>query len=193
MTFSNRMVPCFVAIVSFGLGSLAMGTTARAQDSGIELHAHGKISAADIGLPAYPGAKLFKDAHESDPTADLGFSFGDVHFRLLVAKYATGDAGNKVLDFYRKPLSRYGEVLECDHGKPVGRLQRTTSGLTCDSGQGEQGHLNVNGNSSDDVELRAGTPHKFRIVGIDSHTGGQTQFGLVYVELPRDTSSNHPD
>ena len=194
MTFRNWMAPAlFTVSAVLGLAFLAMGTTAWAQDSGFELHAHGKITASDIGLPAYPGAQLYKDAHESDPTADLGFTFGDVHFRLLAVKYATRDSADKILDFYRKPLSRYGEVLECNHGKPVGRLQRTASGLTCDGGQGDQVHVYGNVNSSDDVELRAGTPHKFRIVGVNSPQDGQTRFGLVYVELPRDQSSNHSD
>lgn len=193
MKHGNRIVPCVIALASLGLLAPATGTTAWAQDSGFELHAHGKITASDIGLPVYPGAQLFKDSDESDPTADLGFTFGDVHFRLLVARYSTGASAEKVLNFYRKPLSRYGEVLECDHGKPVGRLQRTASGLTCDSGQGHQGHVNADGNSSDDVELRAGTPQKFRIVGIESQQDGQTQFGLVYMELPKDQSSDHSD
>lgn len=193
MALRNRMVPCaFMLAASLGLVLLSMGTTARAQESGFELHAHGKITASDIGLPAYPGAWLFKE-HDNDSSADLGFTFGDTHFRLLVANYATGDSTEKVLNFYRKPLSRYGEVLECDHGKPVGRLQRTASGLTCDGGQGDKTQLYGNVNSSDDLELRAGTPHKFRIVGIDSHDSGQTHFGLVYVELPRDQGLNHPD
>jgi len=35
------------------------------------------------------------------------------------------------LAFYRKPLSRYGEVLECDQSKPVGSHIVTRDGLTC--------------------------------------------------------------
>ena len=77
-------------------------------------------------------------------------------------------------------------MLECDHGKPVGKLTITDTGLTCSDDHG--GHVQVNGsaNSSDDYELRAGTPHKYRIVGIDSSDAGKTKFGLVYLELPKD-------
>lgn len=193
MPFRQRMLPrSLVFASSLGLALLSIGTNARAQDSGFEMHAHGKITARDIGLPAYPGAQLFKEK-ESDPTVDLGFTFGDTHFRILAAKYTSSDTSQRILDFYRKPLSRYGEVLECDHGKPVGKLQSTASGLTCDGGKGDKSQLYGNVDSSDDLELRAGTPHKFRIVGLSPQKDGQTHFGLVYVELPQDRSSNHSD
>jgi hypothetical protein len=93
------------------------------QDSGINLalHANSRASAADIGLPAYPGATLFKDT-DNDSAADLGPTLGDFHFSLMAANYVTSDSPAQVLAVYRKPLSRYGQVLECDHGKPVGAL-----------------------------------------------------------------------
>jgi hypothetical protein len=39
--------------------------------------------------------------------------------------------------------------------------------------------------SSSGHELRAGTPEKFRIVGIDSTVNGKTKFGLVALEVPK--------
>jgi hypothetical protein len=77
-------------------------------------------------------------------------------------------------------------VLECNHGKPLGALTVTHSGLTCSDQHG--GHVQVDGsaNSSSDHELRAGSPHKYRIVGIDDSHAGSTHFGLVYLELPKD-------
>ncbi len=107
------------------------------------------------------------------------------HFRLQVASYVTPDAPERVLKFYRKPLAHYGEVLECDHGQPVGSSKKTRSGLTC----GDKGHVDVNGSdSSTDHELRAGTPEQFRIVAIDKSVDGQTKFGLVALELPKDAN-----
>jgi hypothetical protein len=153
------------------------------QNSGVNLalHANSHASAADIGLPAYPGATLYKDA-DNDSAADLGLTVGDFHFSLMAVNYVTTDSPAQVLSFYRKPLSRYGEVLECDHGKPVGALTVTRSGLTC-------GHVQVSGNtnSSTDHEIRAGSLHQYRIVGIDESHPGATHFGLVYLDLPRDS------
>lgn len=157
-----------------------------AQDSGfnLSLHANGHATAAEIGLPGYPGASIYKDP-DNDGALDLGYSFGDTHFRLMVASYVTGDSPAKVLDFYRKPLSRYGEVLECNGGKPVGSLTRTHSGLTCADQQ--DGHVQVNGHSdANDHELRAGNPHDFRIVGIDKSEQKSTRFALVYLQVPKD-------
>lgn len=187
MSLSNYMLPrslcMFASILLLGTGAVLS-----AQSSGFELHAHGKITAADMGLPAYPGAQLYKDG-DSDATVDMGFSFGDTHFRLLAASYASGDSAAQILDFYRKPMAKYGEVLECDHGQPVGSMKRTDGGLTCDSGQDDKTQLYGKVNSSEDRELRVGTPQKFRIVGIGECTDGRTRFGMVYLELPKDTGA----
>ena len=76
-------------------------------------------------------------------------------------------------------------MLECDHGKPVGAVTVTKSGLTC--GDQKNWRLAVNG-SDGDRELRAGTPEKLRIVGIDSTRVGWTKFGLVALVLPKDNN-----
>ena len=97
--------------------------------------------------------------------------------------FLTPDPPEHVLEFYRKPLAKFGEVLECNHGKPVGSLTMAKSGLTC--GDRKSGRMTVNGSDSDH-ELRAGTPEQFRIVGIDSTESGKTKFGLVALVLPKD-------
>ncbi len=178
----SRPVIVLIAAVSF-----VGGTAAFAQNSGfnLELHANKHASATEVGLPSYPGATLAKET-DADNTADLGFTFGDTHFRILVAKYATADSPDRVLAFYRKPLSRYSEVLECNQGKPVGSLTVAHSGLTC-SGQ-KEGGLTVTDNelSSGGHELRVGSPHQFRVVCIDESHPQSTRFWLVYIELPKD-------
>jgi 2-polyprenyl-6-methoxyphenol hydroxylase-like FAD-dependent oxidoreductase len=45
-----------------------------------------------------------------------------------------------------KPLAKFGQVLECDHGKPVGSLNVTKSRLTC--GDRKSGHMTVNGSDA---------------------------------------------
>jgi hypothetical protein len=151
----------------------------------MELHANKNARAAEIGLPAYPGATLAIEK-DNDNSADLGFTFGDTHFRIMIAKYVTTDSSDQILAFYRKPLSRYGEVLECSHGQPVGALTVTHSGLTCS--EQKEGGLNVSDKevSTDGHELRVGSPHQFRIVCIDESHSQATRFWLVYIELPKD-------
>jgi hypothetical protein len=169
---------------------LAGGASCSAQDSGfsLDLHADSHATSKDIGLPIYPGATPWKEK-DSDSAANLGFGLNAFHFSLLVASYATSDSPARVLDYYRKPLSRYGEVLECYKGKPVGALTATRSGLTCSANKGGNIEVNGSGDSSKDHELRAGTPLRFRIVGISDAQDGKTRFGLVYLELPKDTDS----
>ena len=43
----------------------------------------------------------------------------------------TGDDRDKVLAYYRKSLSRYGDVIECRDNQPVGSPEKTSEGLTC--------------------------------------------------------------
>jgi hypothetical protein len=183
-----RFQPLRLRAFSVFVATLLCGAAASiAQDSGIDLHANSHAGAAEIGLPLYPGATLYKDKDkDNDSAANLGLSFGDFHFSLLAADYVTSASPAQVFAIYRKPLSRYGEVLECDHGKPVGGLKVTRSGLTCSDKK--DGHVQVNAtDSSNDHELRAGSPLKFRIVGIDDSKGGPTRFGLVYLELPKES------
>jgi hypothetical protein len=183
MSVRNRFFSALPATVLFAAILFSDSTVSLGQNSGVNLalHANSHASAADIGLPAYPGATLYKDA-DNDSAADLGLTVGDFHFSLMAVNYVTSDSPAQVLAFYRKPLSRYGEVLECDHGKPVSALNVTRSGLTC-------GHVQVSGNtnSSTDHEIRAGSLHQYRIVGIDESHPGSTRFGLVYLDLPKDS------
>jgi len=182
-----QLRPFSISFLVLATAAALSGTLAQAQNSGfnLDVHANSHTTAKDIGLPAYPGATIFKDK-DNDGGADLGLALGDFHFQLKVASYTSGDSPDRVLDFYRKPLSRFGEVLECNRGKPIGALVATKSGLTCADQQGGNIHANGSVNSSTDHELRAGTPHLFRIVGIDKTENGQTRFGLVYLELPKD-------
>ncbi len=169
------------------LATLAIGgSSLRAQnaDFHLDLHANGHATAQAIGLPEYPGAKPYKEKDDDGGAADLGMVLNSFHFRLQVASYVTPDAPQRVLGFYRKPLAQYGEVLECDHGKAVGALHETKSGLTCDKNGVE---INGNGDSSTARELRAGTPKHFRIVAIDKTDAGETKLGLVFLELPKDS------
>lgn len=173
-------------LLVFLAGLLCGGTYVSAQSSGLELHANNKASPFEIGLPGYPGASLYKDKDDDSSTFNLGYTFGDSSFKLMGANYITNDSASQVLSYYRKPLSRYGEVLECKDGKPVGSLTVTKSGLSCSDNQG--GQVQINGHSdSNGEELRAGTPHEFRIVGIDKPVAKGTRFALVYVKIPKDS------
>ena len=181
--------PVVLAAVLLFCGNPA--AVAQNSDVNLALHANSHTTAADIGLPNYPGATIYKNP-DSDSAFDFGFTVGDSKFRVMVASYMSTDSQAQILAFYRQPLSHYGEVLECDHGKPVGSLKVARGGLTCSSKEKDDTEINGSVDSSNDHELRAGTPHRFRIVGIDESRAKSTRFGLVYVELPNSGSDGKP-
>ena len=174
------VIPVLVlmAPVSFAVPMLAQDS-----DFNLNVHANSHATAKDIGLPVYPGATPLKDKDSDSASADLGFVLNSFHFSVQAVNFVTTDSPDQVLEFYKKPLSKYGQVLECDHGKPVGPLTVTKSGLTCGDHKGNHPTANE---SDNDHELRAGTPEHLRIVGIDRSEAGKTKFGLVALVLPKD-------
>lgn len=183
-----RMLRCAAAaLMAAGVCAGPRGGFAQDSDFNLNVHANSHATAKDIGLPEYPGARLYRDKDDDSSSADLGMVLNSFHFSVQAVSYVTTDSPERVLAFYRKPLAKYGEVLECDHGKPVGALTVTKTGLTC--GDHQHGQVNVNGTGDDDRELRAGTPQALRIVGIDSSEAGKTKFGLVSLVLPKDEAS----
>jgi hypothetical protein len=138
------------------------------------------ITAADIGLPVYPGAQLStKDDKDGKKSADIHFGFGDWQFRLKVVKYETTDSQDQVLAFYRKALGRYGDVIQCNGHTVVGSPTITREGLTCDD-SGESHQVNLDMSQS----LKAGSKHHQHIVGIEKGDGPGTVFSLVELDLP---------
>jgi hypothetical protein len=175
------------AIVLMAAVSIAVPSCAQNSDFSLNVHANSHATAKDIGLPEYPGAAPFKDKDSDSSSADLGFLLNSFHLSVKAASFVTTDSPQHVLEFYRKPLAKFGEVLECSHGKPVGSLTIAKSGLTC--GDHKSGGMTVDGSDSDH-ELRAGTPEQFRIVGVERAENGKTKFGLVAVVLPKEKDGN---
>jgi hypothetical protein len=173
------LIPAFVLMVAISFPDLSFGQNS---DFNLDVHANSHATAKDIGLPEYPGATPFKDKDSDSSSADLSFLLNTFHIGVKAATFVTPDPPARVLEFYRQPLMQFGEVLECNQGKPVGGLTRTKSGLTC--GNPKNG---VTVNESDSGhELRAGKPEQFWIVGIDPAVNGKTKFGLVALVLPKD-------
>jgi hypothetical protein len=139
-----------------------------------------ETSAADVGLPAYPGAHISPDK-DGDKSADVHFGFGDWQFRVKVVTYDTSDSQDNVIAFYRKALGRYGDVIQCQGNQPVGSPAVTREGLTCSEDKGNN-QVHVSDDSS--LSLRAGSRHHQHIVAIKKSSGTGTRFSLVELQLP---------
>ena len=155
-----------------------------------------QITAADLGLPVYPGSTIATD-DKNNQSADVHMGFGEWQLRVRAISYTTSDNQDKVVAFYKKALGRYGDVITCQGSTSVGKPSVTSEGLTCaDNGK----NATVQVNESDTgielgkgLELKAGSKHHQHIVGIEDSKGGKTKFGLVELQLPMDSSSSSSD
>lgn len=153
-----------------------------------------QLNAADVGLPAYPGAKLVTDHDGGDhdkESADIHLGFGKWQLHVKVVSYQTPDSQDKVMAFYRKALGRYGDVLQCDNNQPVGTPTVTQEGLTCSESHGKNVHISSDSMQMDDgLNLRAGSKHHQHIVGIKKSNDSNTHFSLIELELPQDNGDD---
>lgn len=138
----------------------------------------GNTSAADVGLPVYPGAMIAPDK-DGDKSADVHLGFGEWQLRVKVVNYRTSDSQDKVLAFYQKALGRYGDVIRCQGDQAVGTPTATQEGLNCAEGNGK-GHVDL----SSDLTLKAGSRHHQHILGIEKKDGSGTRFALIELQLP---------
>ena len=144
-----------------------------------------QTTAADLGLPVYPGAQVAPDS-EGDRSADVHMGFGKWQLHVKVVTYLTNDPQDKVLAFYKNAMGRYGDVLQCEGHQAVGTPTVTSEGLTCREDQHAHVQMNGNGNNFDDdsgLTLRAGSMHHQHIVAFKTTSVG-TKYSLVELELP---------
>ena len=137
-----------------------------------------QTSAAELGLPAYPGA-VTDTANDGNRSANVDMGFGSFKLRVKVVHYKSADGRDQVLAFYRKALSEYGNVIECVGGKAVGGLSRTREGLTCD--HSDHDHATYNG--AGDLQLKAGSTRHQHIVAFGDGSS-PTESTLIALDLP---------
>jgi hypothetical protein len=145
-----------------------------------------QTSAADLGLPVYPGAQPIKgdDKHKS---ADVHLGFGEWEFRVRAVSYGTADTQDQVSAFYKKAMARYGDVITCRGHSAVGSPATTSEGLTC-ADDGNSANVKIDrsdyGTNDDSLELKAGSKRHQHIIGFETSKDGQTRFAMVALDLP---------
>jgi hypothetical protein len=151
-----------------------------------------QTSAADLGLPVYPGAKPVAD-DEKHKSADVHLGFGEWELRVRAVSYETSDTKDQVTAFYKKALGRYGDVIVCQGHSAVGTPVATSEGLTCsDDGSGKNIKIDRGdyGGSDNGLELKAGSKRHQHILGFEDRQGGATRFALVALDLPAGLDKN---
>jgi hypothetical protein len=143
-----------------------------------DLHVGKDVDAHDIGLPVYPGARKKEkkeDGEENGASVNIATSFFGV--KVAAIEYTSGDAPDKVAEFYRDQLKKkFGSVLECRTTKHGGDFQMNADK---DDKQPDQPKCEQNG--GDNIEFKVGTSDNQHIVAIEPKDKG-TDFALVYVQ-----------
>jgi hypothetical protein len=149
-----------------------------------------QTSAADLGLPLYPGAEPVTD-DDKHKSADVHLGFGEWQLRVKAVSYSSPDSQDKVAAFYKKALTRFGDVITCQGNSPIGTPTVTHEGLTCeDNGKNNK----VKFDESDfrqDYQLKAGSKRHQHIVGFEDSKSGRTHFALVALDLPAGMDDDH--
>ena len=141
-----------------------------------DVHVSKDADVADTGLAVYPGARVKqKDSSGDDKSANVnisGFGFG---IRVVALEYESDASPDKLVDFYRDQLRKYGNVLECHTSK---HLDVNMKGS--DSSDKDSHSLTCSGGNGNNVELKVGTKENQHIVAVEPEGKG-SKFSLVYV------------
>jgi hypothetical protein len=191
-TIFNRQLPQLALAAAFAmlLSLAALSAQGQQPDNGTkdpnldvhssvgDLHMGKDADARSAGLPLYPGAHLRPDEPDSD-ALNFGVLTESFGVKLVIAKYGSDDAPNKVVDFYREKLKKYGKVLECHTSEHSGSAHADVD----DQKQQPSKELKCEGDNTGPVtELKVGTEDNEHVVAIEpSHTGKGTIFALVYM------------
>jgi hypothetical protein len=174
---------------AFGIAIAVRGCAAQAQksDGGQDDHFDVRSSIGDLhvgkdadarkaGLPLYPGARS-KQEKDDDPL-NFGILTESFGLKLVIAKYESDDAPDKIIAYYRDKLKKYGKVLECHTSEHGGDAHAEVNDDDQHSKQ-----LKCEGDNAGPVtELKVGTQDNQRVVAIEPRDGhGGSTFALVYV------------
>lgn len=133
-------------------------------------------TAEDVGLPLYPGAQRLKDTSDESSAVQMGLWGRSGGFKLVVLKLESSDSPAKIAEFYRKALSKYGQVLDCGKAaaKPEKAATASSDALDCEDDEPVDGSFT----------LKAGTKERQHVVGVQPKDG-HSKIALVYLENPK--------
>jgi hypothetical protein len=175
----NITLLSLLLLVLLGACSIHTEKEANGQDKKVdiktpfaEIHVGSDTSAQDAGIALYPGARPKQDANDKH-RANVQIGGEDFGVKVVAATYLSDDSPQKVIDFYRKDLGKYGNVLECPKGLKENHGDKNDGELRCDDrGSSEPGKLT----------LAVGIPARQHVVAVKPDGKG-TEFSTVYVNV----------
>lgn len=139
-----------------------------------EIHVDKGADVKDTGLPLYAGARV-KQKNENDndeKNANVNISTSAFGIRVVAVEYESDDSPAKLVAYYKDQLKKYGTVLEC----------HTTGHNYSYNNDSHSNELKCEGNTGNNIELKAGTKNNQHIVSIEPRDKG-SDFSLVYVRI----------
>lgn len=188
--FNNALMAAVVlaAALSFPACSVNVKKNAEGEDKKVDIqtplggiHVSTNADPRDTGLAVYPGAKLKqKDSANDSKSANVNISGPGFGVKVVALEYVSDDPPQKLIDFYKDQLRKYGTVLECHTSRHSGEenagsdndehdRKSPSKPLTCDKD-----------NRGKTVELKVGTEDNQHIVAVEPQGKGSS-FALVYV------------
>ena len=171
-----------VAAAALNLPSFCQNSDSKNKNLDIEssvgdLHIGADADAKKVGVPLYPGARL-KVNDDNNGQANLSLLTQEFGMKLIVANYVSNDSPDKVLNYYRDKLKKYGKVLECHSAKHGGDV--SVDDDKKDSGKSKE--LKCDENSGPVTELKVGTEDNQRVVAVEAGDDSKgSKFALIYV------------
>ncbi|MGA8036488.1 MAG: hypothetical protein WA823_09130 [Candidatus Acidiferrales bacterium] len=169
------MVLC-VALAIAAPGVRAQNDQDKKDDNGFSagVTVNTKADAKAVGLPVYPGSRPHKDNSDDSSAANLGLWGGSIGFKLSLMKLETDAAPQKVAEYYRKALGKYGKVLDCTNAPALTQEQKDanekSNTLACDDDHAKAG----------EVIYKVGKRDDQRIVNVEPNGTGSV-YSLVYL------------
>ena len=146
------------------------------------IHVSENADPRDIGVSLYPGAKLKeKDSEHDSKRANVNISGPGFGVKVLAIEYVSNDPPQKVIDFYRDQLKKYGSVLECRTNRHAGEERVNDHKTEKDNNKESKPVTCDKDNNGKTVELKVGTEDNQRIVAVEPEGNG-CNFALVYVQ-----------
>jgi hypothetical protein len=150
-------------------GTALAGEPARSEGFSAGLTVQPRASAADIGLPLYPGAtperRAGDDSDGDSEGASISLWGGSFGMDLYALKLRSSDSVEAVSRFYRDAMSRQGRVLDCSRGAAPDTAPPAAADsklARCENERGKPGGF----------LFKLALPGGVRMVAIEPTTGG---------------------
>lgn len=138
------------------------------------------VEAKDAGMSVFPGSTpVAKEKDGDEKKANVNIDTPWFGVKVVALTYQSPESQEKIWEYYKKELGKYGRVLECRAGSPDLDIKKTDDNqLTCHD---DDKKVRVKSfESRKGMQLKVGAENKQRIVAIKP-SGSGTEYSLVYV------------